>query len=98
MGQPTRHDTDPTSANPPNNHGRGVPDVAGNADPDTGYQVFVDGNFFTLDGSAFVADAWNFHIGNDDLTGGPGFCGTAGNVKSHASTRVSSERCLRVFS
>ncbi len=33
----------PASVNPPYNPGRGVPDVAGNADPNTGYRVRVDG-------------------------------------------------------
>ena len=35
----------PASANikPPSGGGRGVPDVAGDADPETGYEVLVDG-------------------------------------------------------
>jgi kumamolisin len=34
---------------------RGVPDVAGNADPETGYQVFVDGTDQTIGGTSAVA-------------------------------------------
>jgi kumamolisin len=34
---------------------RGVPDVAGNADPETGYQVFVDGVSATVGGTSAVA-------------------------------------------
>jgi len=33
----------PASVNPPNKTGRGVPDVAGDADPNTGYRIRVDG-------------------------------------------------------
>ena len=35
--------------------GRGVPDVAGNADPDTGYQVIVDGQEMVIGGTSAVA-------------------------------------------
>jgi len=49
---------DPTSANPGAGHGRGVPDVAAVADPDTGYQVFVDGTSFTVGGTSAVAPLW----------------------------------------
>ena len=38
--------------------GRGVPDVAGNADPDTGYTVLVDGNQQTIGGTSAVAPLW----------------------------------------
>jgi len=38
--------------------GRGVPDVAGDADPDTGYQVFVDGQAQVLGGTSAVAPLW----------------------------------------
>jgi kumamolisin len=38
--------------------GRGVPDVAGNADPDTGYQVLVDGSRQTIGGTSAVAPLW----------------------------------------
>jgi kumamolisin len=38
--------------------GRGVPDVAGNADPDTGYQVLVDGTRSVYGGTSAVAPLW----------------------------------------
>ena len=38
--------------------GRGVPDVAGNADPVTGYQVVVDGQRQQIGGTSAVAPLW----------------------------------------
>jgi kumamolisin len=38
--------------------GRGVPDVAGNADPFTGYNVRVDGQTFPIGGTSAVAPLW----------------------------------------
>jgi kumamolisin len=38
--------------------GRGVPDVAGNADPETGYQILVDGKQETIGGTSAVAPLW----------------------------------------
>ena len=38
--------------------GRGVPDVAGNADPLTGYQVLVDGQAQVIGGTSAVAPLW----------------------------------------
>ena len=38
--------------------GRGVPDVAGNADPLTGYQVLVDGQPQVIGGTSAVAPLW----------------------------------------
>jgi kumamolisin len=38
--------------------GRGVPDVAGNADPDTGYSILVDGQQQTVGGTSAVAPLW----------------------------------------
>lgn len=38
--------------------GRGVPDVAGNADPTTGYQVRVDGQTMVIGGTSAVAPLW----------------------------------------
>jgi kumamolisin len=39
-------------------HGRGVPDVAGDADPATGYEVRVDGQSFVIGGTSAVAPLW----------------------------------------
>jgi kumamolisin len=38
--------------------GRGVPDVAGDADPQTGYQVYVDGQSTPIGGTSAVAPLW----------------------------------------
>ncbi len=38
--------------------GRGVPDVAGDADPTTGYQVRVDGKSMVIGGTSAVAPLW----------------------------------------
>jgi kumamolisin len=42
----------------PGTKGRGVPDVAGNADPTTGYQVYVDGKARVVGGTSAVAPLW----------------------------------------
>jgi kumamolisin len=38
--------------------GRGVPDVSGDADPVTGYQVRVDGKNMVIGGTSAVAPLW----------------------------------------
>ncbi|HEY4021144.1 MAG TPA: S53 family peptidase [Pseudonocardiaceae bacterium] len=38
--------------------GRGVPDVAGDADPRTGYNIRVDGNTMVIGGTSAVAPLW----------------------------------------
>ena len=50
--------------------GRGVPDVAGDADPTTGYQIRVDGQLIDIGGTSAVAPLWagliavaNNHLG-----------------------------------
>ena len=50
--------TDPVSANPGARRGRGVPDVAAVADPETGYQVLVDGQALVIGGTSAVAPLW----------------------------------------
>jgi kumamolisin len=45
----------PPSANPEHKAGRGVPDVAGDADPVTGYKVRVDGHDMVIGGTSAVA-------------------------------------------
>jgi kumamolisin len=47
---PTQHDT--------HKPGRGVPDVAGDADPATGYRVRVDGKDLVFGGTSAVAPLW----------------------------------------
>jgi kumamolisin len=39
-------------------NGRGVPDVAGDADPETGYNIRVDGQNMTIGGTSAVAPLW----------------------------------------
>ncbi len=48
----------PPSANPGGRIGRGVPDVSGDADPQTGYNVLVDGQQITVGGTSAVAPLW----------------------------------------
>lgn len=48
----------PASANPGGRKGRGLPDVAGDADPQSGYAVRVDGKNFTIGGTSAVAPLW----------------------------------------
>jgi kumamolisin len=48
----------PPSANPGGRHGRGVPDVSGDASPQTGYRVRVDGQNFVIGGTSAVAPLW----------------------------------------
>jgi len=44
---------------PPSGGGRGVPDVAGDADPESGYQVLVDGTSSVIGGTSAVAPLWS---------------------------------------
>lgn len=48
----------PPSVNPGHATGRGVPDVAGNADPDTGYEIVVGGSQVVVGGTSAVAPLW----------------------------------------
>jgi kumamolisin len=43
---------------PPQGGGRGVPDVSGDADPQSGYQVLVDGKSMVFGGTSAVAPLW----------------------------------------
>ena len=49
----------PVSVNPSRFKGRGVPDVAGDADPATGYEVHVDGQDVVFGGTSAVAPLWS---------------------------------------
>ena len=44
---------------PPSGGGRGVPDVSGDADPETGYNVLVDGKSLVIGGTSAVAPLWS---------------------------------------
>jgi kumamolisin len=48
----------PASVNPGHFVGRGVPDVSGDADPVTGYDVYVDGQASVIGGTSAVAPLW----------------------------------------
>ena len=48
----------PPATNPSGFKGRGVPDVSGDADPSTGYQVQADGSSFAVGGTSAVAPLW----------------------------------------
>jgi len=48
----------PPSANPNHRVGRGVPDVCGDADPNSGYQTYVDGSPDVIGGTSAVAPLW----------------------------------------
>ncbi len=48
----------PPSADPGHRPGRGIPDVAGDADPQTGYRVLVDGEQAVFGGTSAVAPLW----------------------------------------
>jgi kumamolisin len=48
----------PPSVNAPHKVGRGVPDVAGNADPRSGYRVRVNGEDTVIGGTSAVAPLW----------------------------------------
>ena len=65
----------PSSLNPSGYKGRGVPDVSGNADPDSGYSVLVDGTSFVVGGTSAVAPLWAALIAllNQKLGGHVGF-------------------------
>ncbi|MDR3703833.1 MAG: S53 family peptidase [Candidatus Sulfopaludibacter sp.] len=44
---------------PSSSSGRGVPDVSGDADPNSGYQVLVDGQSLVIGGTSAVAPLWS---------------------------------------
>ena len=48
----------PKSVNPNHRVGRGVPDIAGNASPRSGYLVRVDGQEFPIGGTSAVSPLW----------------------------------------
>jgi kumamolisin len=48
----------PVSVNPSHFKGRGVPDISGDADPATGYQIYVDGRSAVFGGTSAVAPLW----------------------------------------
>jgi len=69
----------PVSVNASHFKGRGVPDVSGDADPATGYQVYVDGQSAVFGGTSAVAPLWAALIAliNAQLGKPAGFLNTA---------------------
>jgi kumamolisin len=69
----------PPSVNPPHEPGRGVPDVCGDADPETGYKIRVDGRDAAFGGTSAVAPLWAGLIAilNQDLGTRLGFLNPA---------------------
>lgn len=65
----------PVSLNPAGFKGRGVPDVTGDGDPDTGYNILVDGQQVQEGGTSAVAPLWAALIAtiNQKLKGRVGF-------------------------
>jgi kumamolisin len=65
----------PPAPNPAGFKGRGVPDVTGDGDPDTGYNILVDGQNEQVGGTSAVAPLWAALIAriNQKLKGRAGF-------------------------
>jgi kumamolisin len=65
----------PVSLNPVGYQGRGVPDVTGDGDPDSGYNILVDGQAVQEGGTSAVAPLWAALIAiiNQKLNGRVGF-------------------------
>jgi kumamolisin len=65
----------PQSLNPKGFKGRGIPDVTGDGDPDSGYKVLVDGQNLQFGGTSAVAPLWAALIAriNQKLNGRVGF-------------------------
>ena len=55
---PTYQQTAGVPKSPSGFVGRGVPDVAGDADPETGYSLIVDGSTAVIGGTSAVAPLW----------------------------------------
>ena len=68
----------PPPVNPGAAAGRGVPDVSGNADPNSGYQIRVDGIDTVVGGTSAVAPLWAglFALINQSLGASVGFANT----------------------
>ena len=79
----------PVSVNPAHFKGRGVPDVAGDADPATGYQIEVDGQDAVFGGTSAVAPLWAALIAliNQQLGKPVGFLNTTLYAKGTSALR-----------
>ena len=81
----------PASANPGKRKGRGLPDVSGDADPQSGYRVRVDGQELVIGGTSAVAPLWAalVALANQKLGKPVGFLNPLlyGSAKARASMR-----------
>ena len=77
----------PVSVNPTHFKGRGVPDISGDADPNTGYQIHVDGKDAVFGGTSAVAPLWSALIAllNQQLGKPVGFLNTMLYAKGPAA-------------
>jgi kumamolisin len=81
----------PASVNPGRRVGRGVPDVAGDADPATGYQIVVDGQHAVFGGTSAVSPLWAALVARfNESTGG-----RAGLLNSLLHSRAAGTDALR---
>jgi kumamolisin len=71
--------------------GRGVPDISGDADPATGYQIHVDGKDAVFGGTSAVAPLWAALIAliNQQLGKPVGFLNTRSMPKGRAGCAIS---------
>jgi kumamolisin len=67
-------------------HMRGVPNVCGDADPQTGYEVRVDGTDTVIGGTSAVAPLWAGLIADQCNEGQPGRFRQPGALQSFRST------------
>ena len=79
----------PVSVNPTHFKGRGVPDISGDADPATGYQIRVDGKNAVFGGTSAVAPLWAALIAliNEQLGKPVGFLNTTLYAKGPGALR-----------
>ncbi len=80
----------PVSVNSSHYKGRGVPDVCGDADPNTGYQIYVDGTSAVFGGTSAVAPLWSGLIAliNGQLAKPLGFVNPALYADTPGSTAI----------
>jgi len=51
------------------NNNRGVPDVCGNADPETGWIIYINGDFNVVGGTSAVAPMWAAYLASSQYSG-----------------------------
>jgi kumamolisin len=81
----------PKSVNPGGRVGRGVPDVTGNADPDTGFMIYYGGKFTVVGGTSAVAPLWSALIARINQKLGT----SVGYFNPLLYNKLANEGCLR---